>query len=101
MESRIMETMLMFVSDTLASGFEKVKTYMNHNIETGKGQWIRAVNEYRSKLGVTWNEFRQLEKKELKKMIREYDTQNWIEEVLHKPSLQWYRIGKKKIGYDL
>ena len=34
-------------------------------------------------------------------MIREYDTQNWLEEVLHKPSLQWYRIGKKKIGYDL
>ena len=40
----------MFVSDTLASGFEKVKTYKNHDIETGKGQWIRAVNEYIEKL---------------------------------------------------
>ena len=42
-----------------------------------------------------------MEKKELKCKIREYDTQFWMEEVLHKPSLQWYRIGKKKIGYEM
>ena len=42
-----------------------------------------------------------LEKKELKRKITEYDTQIWMEEMLHKPSLQWYRIGKKKIGYEM
>ena len=46
MESRIMEIMLMFVRDTLASNFDNVKTYMNHDIETGKGEWIRTANEY-------------------------------------------------------
>ena len=101
MESRIMESMLMFVNDTLTSNFEKIKTYMNHDIGTGKGQWIRAINEYREKLGISWPEFRMLEKKELKRKIREYDTQIWMEEMLHKPSLQWYRIGKKKIGYEM
>ena len=24
----------------------------------------------------------------------------WQEEMLHRPSLQWYRLGKVKIGYD-
>ena len=33
-------------------------------------------------------------------MIVEYDKQKWLEEILHKPSLQWYRLGKEKIGYD-
>ena len=74
---------------------------MNHDISTGKGQWIRTVNEYREKLGISWPEFRMMEKKELKLKIREYDTQLWMEEVLNKPSLQWYRIGKKKIGYEM
>ena len=49
MESRIMETMLIFVRDTLTNNFEKIKTYMNHDIRTGKGQWIRTINEYREK----------------------------------------------------
>ena len=35
--------MLSFVIDTLSGEFEKVKTYMLHEIETGKGQWMRAV----------------------------------------------------------
>ena len=49
---------------------------------------------------ITWNDFKQLEKKETKKMIRDYNTQKWMEEILHEPCLKWYRIGKK-IGYDL
>ena len=38
MVSRIMETMLLFVLDTLSSNFEQIKKYMNYEIETGKGQ---------------------------------------------------------------
>ena len=52
-------------------------------------------------MGISWPEFRGMEKKELKKRIREYDTQLWMEEMLHKPSLKWYRIGKKNIGYEM
>ena len=37
MSSRVMETMLSFMIDTLAGEFEKVKSYMLHEIETGKG----------------------------------------------------------------
>ena len=33
--------------------------------------------------------------------VREYDTHTWQMEMLHKPSLKWYRIGKKDIGYEM
>ena len=68
--------------------------YMNHEIEKGKGQWIRAINEYREKLELSWQDLREMEKKTLNKKIKAYDAQNWIEEILHKPTLKGYRIGK-------
>ena len=42
-----------------------------------------------------------MEKKELKLKIREFDTNMWQEEMLHKPSLKWYRVEKKNIGYEM
>ena len=56
---------------------------------------MQTVNEYRERLGISWIEFRGMEKKELKVRIREYDIQLWLDEMMHKPSLKWYRIGKK------
>ena len=35
-ESRAMETILMFARDTLQGKFEKVKSYMDHEVETNK-----------------------------------------------------------------
>ena len=64
MTSRIMETMLSFIIDTLSGEFEKVKSYMLHGIETGKGQWMRAVNHYRSILDISWEEMKNMGKKE-------------------------------------
>ena len=55
-EIRIMETILMFALDTLQGSFEKVKEYMNHDKETGRGKWIRTANNYRQEIGVTWEE---------------------------------------------
>ena len=77
MISRIMETMLLYVIDTLSSNFEQLKTYMNHEIEKGKGQWIKAINDYREKLEISWTDLRAMEKKTLKKKIKEYDTYTW------------------------
>ena len=80
MSSRLMETMLSFVIDTLTGEVEDMKTYMLHEIETGKGQWIKMVNQYRNILGITWEEMKEIEKKDLKKRIREYDIKIWREE---------------------
>ena len=58
MLTRIMETMLLFVIDTLSSNFENMKKYMNDAIEIGRGQWINTINEYRIKLGISWDDLR-------------------------------------------
>ena len=73
---------------------------MLHEIETGKGQWMRAVNQYRSLLNISWKELKNMEKKEVKIKIREYDSRIWREEMQKKTSLKWYRQGKENIGYD-
>ena len=75
MLTRIMETMLLFVIDTLSSNFENMKRYMNDTINRGRGQWINTVNEYRIKLGISWDDLREIDRKTLKIMIKEYDTQ--------------------------
>ena len=52
MTSRVMVTMLFFIIDTLSGELEKVKSCMLHEIETGKGQWMRALNQYRNLLNI-------------------------------------------------
>ena len=101
MTSRIMENMLSFVIDILLCDFENIKSYMLHEIETGKGQWIRVVNRYRNTLDISWEEMKNMEKKQLKIKIREYNTKMQKEGMLNKTPLKGYRLGKKGIGYDL
>ena len=92
MESRIMESMLNYARETLIGDFENLKKYMNHNIQTERGELIRTANEYRMKLGISWEDLKFMEKKHLKALIIEWDTSQWSEDVLHKPLLQWYRL---------
>ena len=100
-ESRAMETVLMFTIDTLQGKFEHVKEYMNHEIETRKGRWIKAANTYRQELGLSWEELRTMDRRSLKLKIREWDDQQWREELEVKPTLKWYKEGKPNIQYDL
>ena len=62
-ESRVMETILMFARDTLQGKFEKVKSYMDHEVETNKGKWMKAANKYKQELGLTWENIRILTRK--------------------------------------
>ena len=74
--------------------------YIEHDIQTGKGEWIRTVNSHMTKLGISWDDLKIMNRKNLKNRIREWDTQKWMEEMLNTPTLQWYREGKSHIGYD-
>ena len=87
----------MFAKDTITGNFEEVKKYMNHDIQTGKGEWVRTANDYRMRLEISWEDLRTIDKKNLKRKIIEWDMQQWLEDVLHKPTLQWYRQGKTNI----
>ena len=41
-----------------------------------------------------------MDRKTMKKQIKEWDTQQWMEEMLNKPTLKWYKEVKLYIGYD-
>ena len=100
MKTRLMETMLLFIVDTLASEFNDIKKLMNDTIERGKGKWINTVDDYRRELGLTWEKIREIDRKSLKEKIKEYDTHVWLEGLNKKPTLRFYKLGKQKIGYD-
>ena len=78
-ETRVMETILMFALDTLNGNFEKVKEYMNHEKETGKGSWIKTAISYMLEIGVKWEKMLEMDRRALKMKIREWDNQKWIE----------------------
>merc|ERR1712179_860213 len=46
-KSRIMETMLQYLINTLSSQFSNVKEMMKDTLERRKGRWFRAIDEYR------------------------------------------------------
>jgi len=98
-ESRVIETVLTFTRETLQGGFEQVKSYMEHDLETGKGRWSKTVNKYRQEIGLGWNDLREMSKKDMKNKVRERDTRLWEEDMQDKKSLKWYKAGKK-IKYD-
>ena len=51
-ESRIMETVLVFTWDTLQGKFVDVKSYMEHDLGTGKGKWAKTVYKLEQELGI-------------------------------------------------
>ena len=98
--SRVMETTLMYVVDTLSGKFQDVKNMMLHMIAKGKGRWFKAANEYREELELSWEDFKTMDKKSLKNIIKKYDTKKWNEGMKEKVSLTYYMQEKKGIMYE-
>ena len=90
----------MFTRETLQGSFAKVKSYMEHELNTGKGRWASTVYKYRQEIGIGWNDLKEINKKDMKVRIRERDTRLWMEDMQEKETLKWYREGKKGIQYD-
>ena len=95
-ESRIMETVLNFTRDTLQGRFIDVKSYMEHDLETGKGRWSRTVQKYRQELGIRHNDLKEISKKEIKNKVKERDTRLWEENIEEKVTLKWYKRERDK-----
>ena len=66
-KSRIMQTMLMYVADTMSGKFQNIKDMMTDTIEKEKGKWYKAANGYRNELGISWKDLQNLDKPSLKK----------------------------------
>ena len=70
-----METILLFIVDTMASKFSNIIEMMNDSIMKRKGKWFNEVVEYRLELGLTWDRMKNVDRQSLKKLVRKYDTQ--------------------------
>ena len=55
---------------------------------------------YLRTLILTWHKFRNMDRNEIKKNIREWDTESWKEEMLNRSTMKWYREAKMRIKYD-
>ena len=99
-KSWVMETMLLYVVDTMNSNFDNMKEMMLDTIETEKGHWYTNINSYREELEISWKELFTMSKKELKSRIRTYDTEKWNTSLESKSTLKYYVQGKTKIGYE-
>jgi len=96
-----METMLQYLISTLSSQFSEVKEMMEDTISKGKGKWINAIEEYRLELGLTWEQLRELNQASLKRLIKEYDTIEWYNEMRKKQSLRFYIKEKTEVKYEM
>merc|ERR1711942_309441 len=99
-KSRIMETSLQFVRSTMNSEFNNIKEMMMDTIETGVCKWYTMVNSFREELEIEWEELFNMSKEDLKKKIVEYDTKIWEHNLMNKSTLEYYKEGKVKIGYE-
>ena len=62
-KSRVMETMLLYMVDTLASGFTNIKNMMIDTITKRKGKWYNTINEYRQELDIAWEQLENIDRK--------------------------------------
>ena len=95
-----METTLAYFVDTMASEFTEVKTMMNDALSRGKGKWYENINNYRNELGLTREQLREIDRNSLKKIVMEYDNEQWRRGLGEKQTLRFYNTEKKSIGYD-
>ena len=95
-KSRVMETTLAYIIDVMASEFNELKGMMNNAIKREKGKWFNNTNKYRLELGLTWEELINLDKKSLKKLIRNYDNECWEKGLSEKPAAKFYAAEKKR-----
>ena len=55
---------------------------MQDSIKKGKGRWYNNINRYRQELKITWDDLLGLDRKALKKLIRNYYNDCWEDGLL-------------------
>ena len=95
-----METMMLYVIDTMKSGFENIKAMMEDTIKVKKGRWYTSINKHLENLGISWDELKEMSREELKLRVKDYDTKKWKTSLQAMTTQRYYIQGKKKFGYD-
>ena len=99
-DSRIMETMLLYALDTMQGGFQNIKNMMEDTMKVKKGRWYVSIEKHMENLGISWEMLKKMPREELKRRVRKYDTKKWETSLQDLKTQKYYVIGKKKFGYD-
>ena len=75
-KSRIMETMLTYMIDTMTSEFTNIKNMMKDTITKRKGRWFNTIDDYRKELEITWEQLEKMDRKTLKKLSENMTQKN-------------------------
>merc|ERR1711913_203259 len=99
-ESRIMETMLLYARDTMQGSFQNIKDMMEDTMVVKKGKWYVSMKEHMRKLSTSWDDLKEMPRAEIKRRVKDYDTEKWRTSLQDLKIQKYYVLGKKKFGYD-
>jgi len=99
-ESRIMETMLLYARDTMQGSFQNIKDMMEDTMVVKKGKWYVSMKEHMRKLNTSWDDLKEMPRAEIKRRVKDYDTEKWRTSLQDLKTQKYYVLGKKKFGYD-
>ena len=97
MESRFMQTKLLFVKSIMDGENELLKEILYNIRGDNKNLWNKKLNDYLSVLRIRFNRLKIMSNQEIIKVTRNFDTENWVKEIEKKTSIRIYRKFKKEI----
>merc|ERR1711874_5383 len=99
-ESRIMETMLLYARDAMKGSFQNIKNMMEDTMTVKKGKWYNSMKDHLRKLNISWDNLIEMPRAEIKRRVKDYDTERWRTSLQDIRTQKYYVLGKKKFGYD-
>ena len=66
----------------------------------GKGKWYKRMINHLRKLNVTWDNLIEMPRAEIKKRVKDFDTDKWRSSLQDLSTQKYYVTGKVKFGYD-
>ena len=97
METRIMESKLLFTKHILEGSNNLTKQILKESRMKKNNIYNRTLSKYLKKLNIYYEELTSLSKENIKNRAREWDTENWKEDMERKSSLKIYRKFKSKM----
>ena len=97
METRFMQTKLLFVKSILEGENELLKEILNNTVGDNKNVWNRKLNDYLRNLDINFNNINRMSKQEIRVLARHFDTTKWEKEIEKKTSIPIYRRFKTQI----
>ena len=97
MKSRIMEGHLQFTRDALQGSNQLLKTVIKLRATNTRSKWTKAIKCHLDTLGLTMSALGAMKKGDLKSAVREWDYQEWLQELERKSTLFVYKKSKDEI----